>query len=118
MYGPPYLCPRAFPLVGFEGCWLIFSGLQSSDDDDDELIPGGLPRRRRPSATHEAEKRDVLEEDEGEVDFIKEVKALSLASGEWYKATGENPAPPATVEEGIEAKLELVPKETEKHDTK
>jgi len=93
----------------------------SSDEDDDELMPGGPPRRRRrPSATHGAEKRDVLEEDEGEASLIGEVKALSLGSGDLDKAADGNRAPFSATAEGIETNKESITKggEGEAHDTK
>ncbi|RPB02526.1 hypothetical protein L873DRAFT_1787537 [Choiromyces venosus 120613-1] len=60
----------------------------SSDEDDDELISGGILGRNKPTATHEAERRAVLEEDESEVDFINEIHGLNLAGvGDQGKAT-------------------------------
>jgi hypothetical protein len=88
--------------------------LQSSDEDDDDLISDGPCGKQKPSPTHEAEKRDVLEEDEGEVDFIDGVKALNFDSGGWDKPVGGDLA----ITEDVGANLESTVEETNKHDTK
>lgn len=50
--------------------------MQSSDDDDDLISGLG---RQKPSPTHEAEKRVVLEEEDVDVDYISAgIKALDV----------------------------------------
>ncbi|CAZ86539.1 unnamed protein product [Tuber melanosporum] len=74
----------------------------SSDEGDDELISRGVLRRNKLTVTHKAEKRAVLEEDEGEVDFINEIHGLSLAGvGDQGKATSETSASVTTEAERI-----------------
>jgi len=76
------------------------------------LISGSVLRRNKPTATHEAERRAVLEEDEGEVDFVNEIHGLSLAGvGDQGKATSETSTPVTT-------ESELAAGETQKTETK
>ena len=76
------------------------------------MIPASVLRRNKPPATHEAEKRAVLEEDEGEVDFVNEIHGLSLAGvGDQGKATSETSI---SVTTGVEGKSELAAGETQK----
>jgi len=80
------------------------------------LISGSVLRRNKPTATHEAERRAVLEEDEGEVEFVSGIHGLSLAGvGDQGKATSEAST---SVTTGAEGKSEPAAGETQKTETK
>ena len=80
------------------------------------MISGSVLRRNKPTATHEAERRAVLEEDEGEVDFVKEIHGLNLAgAGDQGNATSEAST---LVTTGVEGKSEPAAGETQKTETK